>query len=133
MAAAYALSDVVLSPSIEAEPFGRVAVEAQSMRRPVIVSDAGGQRETVLTPEAAGGLSNATGLAVEPNDAKALAAAMRAILELGPEARRAMGERGRANALAHYSVGTMTGVTLDVYARLIARNRGKRDGTKRGG
>ncbi|MEN6544213.1 glycosyltransferase family 4 protein [Parvibaculum sp.] len=133
MAAAYALSDVVLSPSIEAEPFGRVAVEAQSMRRPVIVSDAGGQRETVLTPEAAGGLSNATGLAVEPNDARALAAAMRAILELGPEARRAMGERGRANALAHYSVGTMTGATLDVYARLIARNRDKRDGTKRGG
>ncbi|WP_246176676.1 glycosyltransferase family 4 protein [Parvibaculum sedimenti] len=133
MAAAYALSDVVLSPSIEAEPFGRVAVEAQSMRRPVIVSDAGGQRETVLTPEMTGGIENATGLAVEPNDAKALAAAMKAVLELTPEARRGMGERGRANALAHYSVGAMTGATLDVYARLIARSRDKRSAAKHGG
>lgn len=133
MAAAYALSDVVLAPSIEAEPFGRVAVEAQSMRRPVIVSDAGGQRETVLTPKMADGMENATGLAVEPNDAKALATAMKTMLELAPEARRAMGERGRANALAHYSVGAMTGATLDVYSRLIGRNREKRGGTKRSG
>lgn len=125
MAAAYALSDVVLAPSIEAEPFGRVAVEAQAMRRPVIVSDAGGQRETVLTPEMTGGLAAATGLAVPPNDDEALAAAMMAVLDLGPEGRRAMGERGRANAVAHYSVDAMAGATLDVYARLIARKRGR--------
>lgn len=125
MAAAYALSDVVLAPSIEAEPFGRVAVEAQAMRRPVIVSDAGGQRETVLTPEMTGGLAAATGLAVPPNDDGALAAAMTAMLDLGPEGRRAMGERGRANAVARYSVDAMARATLDVYARLIVRKRGR--------
>ena len=79
-----------------------------------------------------GGIDDATGLAVEPNDAKALAVAMKAVLELTPEARRAMGERGRENALAHYSVGAMTGATLNVYARLIARNREKRSGAKHG-
>lgn len=131
MAAAYALADIVLAPSIEAEPFGRVAVEAQAMRRPVIVSDAGGQRETVRTPEGAAGLAGATGLAVPPGDVEALASAMKAMLDLGPEGRRAMGERGRANAGAHYSLDAMAAATLDVYARLIARKRsgGHRNGS----
>ncbi|MBX3496865.1 MAG: glycosyltransferase family 4 protein [Parvibaculum sp.] len=116
MAAAYALSDVVLSPSIEAEPFGRTAVEAQAAARPVIVSDAGGQRETVLT-----GAGAATGLCVPPADAAALADAMAQLIALGPEGRAAMGARGRAHAAAHYSVAAMCDTTLGIYARLLAR------------
>ncbi|MEX0839855.1 MAG: glycosyltransferase family 4 protein [Parvibaculum sp.] len=116
MGAAYALSDAVLSPSIEAEPFGRTAVEAQAASRPVIVSDAGGQRETVLTTEGA-----ATGLCVPPGDAAALADAMARLMALGPEARAAMGARGRAHAVAHYSVAAMCDTTLGIYARLLAR------------
>lgn len=116
MAAAYALSDVVLSPSIEAEPFGRTAVEAQAAARPVIVSDAGGQRETVLTAAGA-----ATGLCVPPGDAGALADAMAQLIALGPEGRAAMGARGRAHAAAHYSVAAMCNTTLGIYARLLAR------------
>lgn len=116
MGAAYALSDAVLSPSIEAEPFGRTAVEAQAAARPVIVSDAGGQRETVLTAEGA-----ATGLCVPPGDAAALADAMARLMALGPEARAAMGARGRAHAAAHYSVAAMCDTTLAIYARLLAR------------
>jgi len=116
MAAAYALADVVLSPSIEAEPFGRTAVEAQAAARPVIVSDAGGQRETVLT-----GASTATGLCVPPGDAAALADAMAQLIALGPEGRAAMGARGRAHAAAYYSVAAMCDTTLGIYARLLAR------------
>lgn len=116
MAAAYALSDVVLSPSIEAEPFGRTAVEAQAAARPVIVSDAGGQRETVLTAAGA-----ATGLCVPPADAASLADAMAQLIALGPQGRAAMGARGRAHAATHYSVAAMCGTTLGIYARLIAR------------
>lgn len=124
MPAAYASSDVVLSPSIEPEPFGRTAVEAQAMLKPVIASDSGGQRETVLTPENTGSLDRATGLAVPSGEAAALAAAMAAMLDLGPEARRHMGVRGRANVLAHYSVEAMTGATLEIYARLIRPSHG---------
>lgn len=124
MPAAYALADIVLSPSIEPEPFGRTAVEAQAMRRPVIASDSGGQRETVLTPENAGGLDRATGLAVRAGDASALAAAMKALLDLGPQARADMGARGRANALSHYSVEAMAEATLAIYARLIRPSHG---------
>lgn len=116
MAAAYALSDVVLSPSIEAEPFGRTAVEGQAAARPVIVSDAGGQRETVLTVE-----GMATGLCVPPGDAAALADAMAQTIALGPEGRAAMGARGRAHATAHYSVAAMRATTLGIYDRLLAR------------
>lgn len=124
MPAAYALSDVVLSPSIEPEPFGRTAVEAQAMRKPVIVSDSGGQRETVLTPENSGSLDRATGLAFPSGDAAALAAAMAAILDLGDEARSLMGDRGRVNVIAHYSVEAMAGATLGIYARLLRPSHG---------
>jgi glycosyltransferase involved in cell wall biosynthesis len=116
MAAGYALGDVVLSPSIKAEPFGRTAVEAQAASRPVIVSDAGGQRETVIEGK--------TGFRVAPGDAGALADAMARSMAMGAQARAAMGEAGLANARAHYSVGAMCDATLGIYAQLIAKRRG---------
>ena len=115
MAAAYALADAVLSPSIEAEPFGRTAVEAQAASRPVIVSDAGGQQETVIEGE--------TGFRTAPGDAAALADAMARVMEMGADARAAMGAAGHKNAATHYSVGVMCTTTLGIYARLIAGNR----------
>ena len=59
-AAAYMLADVVVSASTSAEGFGRVAVEAQAMGRPVIATDHGGARETVIGGE--------TGWLVPPGD-----------------------------------------------------------------
>lgn len=122
MAAAYALCDAVLSPSIEPEPFGRTAVEAQAASRPVIVSDAGGQQETVI--------EGRTGFRVPPGDAEALAEAMAKVMAMGPEARAAMGAAGHENARTHYSVEAMCGATLEIYARLIARNRAGGSGTR---
>jgi glycosyltransferase involved in cell wall biosynthesis len=46
MALAYKISDIVVSASIEPEAFGRVAVEAQSMEKPIIASNIGGSNET---------------------------------------------------------------------------------------
>ena len=51
MPAAYMLADVVVSASTFPEGFGRVAVEAQAMGKPVIATDHGGSRETVLPGE----------------------------------------------------------------------------------
>ena len=48
MPAAYMLSDAVVSASTDPEAFGRVMIEAQALGRPVIASDHGGARETVL-------------------------------------------------------------------------------------
>ena len=49
MPLAYKISDLVVSSSIEPEAFGRVAVEAQSMCKPIIASNIGGSTETIIT------------------------------------------------------------------------------------
>ena len=46
MPVVYYISDIVVSSSIEPEAFGRISVEAQSMRRPILASDHGGSKET---------------------------------------------------------------------------------------
>ena len=48
MPLAYKVSSLVVSASIEPEAFGRVAVEAQSMKKPIIASDIGGSNETIV-------------------------------------------------------------------------------------
>ena len=88
------------------------------MEKPVIASDSGGQRETVLTRETVGA-DKATGFAVRAGDVESLTWAMTGVLEMGPDARRAMGARGRANVLDHFSVEAMASATLDIYANLL--------------
>ena len=48
MPVAYSLADIVISASIEPEAFGRVSVEAQAMGKPIIASNLGGSKETIL-------------------------------------------------------------------------------------
>lgn len=112
MAAAYMLTDVVVSASTEPEAFGRVVVEAQALGRPIIASDHGGARETVIEGQ--------TGWLVPPGDADALAAALARALDMAPEARQAMAERAIANVRRHFTVETMATKTLDVYEELLA-------------
>jgi glycosyltransferase involved in cell wall biosynthesis len=111
MPAAYAAVDAVLVPSTVPETFGRTAVEAQAMARPVIASALGGLTETVLPGE--------TGWLAKPGDADEWAAALARAVDVGPEARAAMGERGRAHVLGRYAVETMTDATLAAYRRLL--------------
>ncbi len=111
MPAAYLASDIVLAPSVRPEAFGRVAAEASAMQRPVIVSDHGGQRETVI--------EYATGTRVEPGSPPALAGAIRAMIAIGPGAREGMGKAGRAYIAAHFSKRGLQAATLAVYKRLL--------------
>ena len=59
-----AASDIVLSTSTEPEAFGRVAIEAQAMGKPIIATAHGGTLETVLPEQ--------TGLWTTPNDVRDL-------------------------------------------------------------
>ena len=77
MPAAYMLADVVVSASSDPEGFGRVIVEAQAMGRPVVATDHGGARETIVP--------GVTGWLVPPRDPAALAAAIGEALSLGGE------------------------------------------------
>lgn len=113
MPAAYLAAGVVLAPSIRPEAFGRVAAEASAMERPVIVSDHGGGRETVI--------EYVTGTRVEPGSAAALAGGIRALLSLGPTARASMGREGRAHVIRHFSKRGLQAATLSVYKRLLEK------------
>ncbi len=121
MPTAYALADIVVAPSLKPEPFGRVAVEAQAMRKLVIVSDAGGAAETVLHGE--------TGWRVRPGDVGHLADAIEAGLSLGPDELAAFGDNARASVAARFSTARMQRATLDVYAELLGIARHRDGGT----
>ena len=114
MPAAYMLADVVVSASTSAEGFGRVAVEAQAMGRPVIATDHGGARETVIGGE--------TGWLVPPGDPDALAQALRESLEMSVEQRERYAERAIAHVRAHFSHRRMCAQTLEVYRELLNRS-----------
>jgi glycosyltransferase involved in cell wall biosynthesis len=111
MPAAYMLADVVVSASTEPEAFGRVVAEAQAMGRPVVATDHGGSRETLIAGE--------TGWLVKPRDASALAHALATALSLKVEARRALAERAIRHVRQHFSKEIMCRDTLKVYAELL--------------
>ncbi|MCQ8184533.1 glycosyltransferase family 4 protein [Parvularcula maris] len=108
-----AASDVVVSASTDPEAFGRVAIEASAMGKPVIATAHGGSLETVLDGE--------TGYLVPPGDAEALAKALGKLHALGAEGRRAMGERGTQHAGQKFTIEAMTTSTLLVYERLLGQ------------
>lgn len=122
MPAAYALSDVVMTPSTRPEAFGRTAAEAGAMGKPVIAADHGGARETIIDGE--------TGFLVEPGSIDALTAAMIKIAELGAERRRAMGARARAHIAAQFSTHAMTEATLEAYRELLSRPTMRREASQ---
>lgn len=111
MPAAYALADLVVAPSLEPEPFGRVVVEAQAMERLVIVADHGGAAETVA--------HSRTGWRVPPGDAAMLAAAIAAGLALDAPALALFGAAARASVVERFSAARMGAATLAVYAELL--------------
>jgi glycosyltransferase involved in cell wall biosynthesis len=109
--AAYALSDVVVSASTDPEGFGRTIVEAQAMGRPVIATDHGGARETVIPGR--------TGWLVPPGDPAALAAAIAEALGLDSTARGALAHRSRAHIAAGFTREAMCARTIAIYEELL--------------
>ena len=116
MAAAYKVASVVVSASTDPEAFGRVVVEAQAMGRPVIATDHGGARETVVHGE--------TGWLYPPGDVLRLAETLEAALKLDPSERAHMGLAARARVHARYTVKAMQRATIDVYERAAGRSFG---------
>lgn len=113
MPAALMAADVIVAPSIEPEAFGRIAVEAQAMGRPIIASRLGAQTETIL--------DGVTGFLVSPGDATALAQAMAKALALPEEDRRNMAQAGRERVLQKYTVEVMCAATLQIYQRHLSK------------
>lgn len=69
----YAMSDVIVSASMQPEAFGRVAIEAGAMKKPVVATAHGGSLETVKASE--------TGFLVKAGDVPTMAKILRGFLK----------------------------------------------------
>jgi glycosyltransferase involved in cell wall biosynthesis len=120
MPAAFRAASVVAVPSTAPEAFGRSAVEAQAIGTPVVVSDLGAVRETVLAPPEAAAAER-TGWRVPAGEVAPLADAVAEALQLGASARDALARRARRHVEQNFSLERMTADTLEVYAALLGR------------
>jgi len=111
MPLAYSLADVVVSASIEPESFGRVSVEAQSMGKPIIASNIGGSKETIINKK--------TGFLYKYDDPRELAKCLNTVIQLSPDELKFMGIEGRKNISKKFDVETMCQSNLKEYKRLI--------------
>lgn len=110
MAEVFHQTQVVCLPSYR-EGLPKVLLEAAASGLPLVATDAPGCREIVRNDE--------NGLLVPVRDARALAEALRRVIE-DPALRRRMGERGRQIAVAEFSIEQVVEETLKVYRGLLA-------------
>ena len=112
MPASLMLADVVVMPSIEPEPFGRVAVEAQAMGRPIVAFAHGGAVESIIDRK--------TGYLAEPHNLDSLSEALDEALSLGPRKRRKWAEAARDHVTTHFTTKNMCDETLRLYDSLLS-------------
>ena len=111
MPLAYKISDIVISASKEPEAFGRVAVEAQSMEKPIIASNIGGSIETIINDK--------TGFLFEAGNALSLSKKIIEVLQLGETTLKSMGIEGRKNIIKKFNVEKMCFTTYSEYKKLL--------------
>jgi len=111
MALAYKVSDIIISPSIEPEAFGRVAVEAQSMEKLIIASNIGGSNETIIDEK--------TGFLFEAGDVNALSKKIIRVITMDEMSTQLIGKEGRKNVLKKFNVEKMCFSTYSEYKRLL--------------
>ncbi len=113
MPAALMVADVVVMPSITPEPFGRVALEAQAMGRPIVAFDHGGAVESILPGK--------TGWLARPTDVNSLAEALEAALSLSPRQRKMLAKSARRHIEQNFSSEAMCYKTMKIYRRVLDR------------
>ena len=111
MPLAYKVSDIIVSASIEAEAFGRVSVEAQSMGKPIIASNIGGSTETIENEK--------TGFLFESGDSQKLCEKMIEILNLSEVTLNGIGSAGRKNVIKKFNVEKMCFSTYSEYKKIL--------------
>ena len=111
MPLAYSLADVIVSSSVEPEAFGRVSVEAQAMGKPIIASDIGGSKETVINKK--------TGFLYNHDDPRELAKSLNTVIQLSSDELKSIGNEGRKNIIKKFDVEIMCQSNLKEYKKLI--------------
>ena len=116
MPAAYALADIVVSASVEPEAFGRVAVEAQCMGRPVIATAIMAARWKRFVRERAV-FSFLQGMRMR------LARRLFGLLRAARPSAWRWASAARRDVRREFSVEAMQAATLAVYERVMERGR----------
>ncbi len=111
MPVAYYVSDIVVSSSIEPEAFGRISVEAQAMRRPILASNHGGSKETIVNGK--------SGFLFDNNNPESLAENLNKLIEMDKDKLQSIGNEGRKNILKKFDVEQMCYSTFLEYKKLI--------------
>jgi len=106
-------ADLFVLPSL-AEPFGLVLIEAMSLGKPVIATDAGGPREIVE--------NGRTGILVSPADPAALGAAISQLL-VDEKLRHSMGASGMKRFKDQYTLTRMTAGIIETYRKALNGGR----------
>ena len=111
MPVAYKISNFVVSASIEPESFGRISVEAQSMQKPILASNIGGSKETII--------DNKTGILFESGNSEEMSEKIIELLNLDENTINQMGIEGRKNVINKFNVEKMCFSTYSEYKKLI--------------
>tara|TARA_B100000029_G_scaffold511570_1_gene605983 strand:- start:658 stop:1815 length:1158 start_codon:yes stop_codon:yes gene_type:complete len=107
----YYISDAIVSSSIEPEAFGRVSVEAQAMQKPIIASNFGGSKETIIDGK--------TGFLFKNGDPDSLAEHLNNVIEMDKDKLQSIGNEGRKNVLLKFDVEKMCQSTFTEYKKLL--------------
>ena len=113
MPLAYQVSNIILSPSIQPEPFGRIPIEAQASGKIIISSNAGAVKETIKSGQ------DSTGFKVKPNNSEELAHQIKLVIKMKDEDLQKIKKRAILNVKNNFSLETMCKKTLEVYNRLL--------------
>ena len=111
MPVAYKISDFVVSASIEPEAFGRISVEAQSMKKPILASNIGGSKETII--------DNKTGILFETGNTEDMSKKIIELFNYDESTINQMGIEGRKNVISKFNVEKMCFSTYSEYKKLI--------------
>lgn len=109
MPAVYMLSDIVVSPSLREEAFGRVPIEAQAMGKIVVATNIGGFKETIKDKE--------NGFLIPSDNATALSNIIEQIAGMTEHNKYKLTQNAKRNA-AIFSLEQMQDKTLSVYKEL---------------
>jgi len=114
MPLAYKICDIIVSASTKPEAFGRIAIEAQAMEKPIIASNIGGSNETIINDN--------TGFLFESGNPVSLSKKIIEVLNLDESTLKSMGNEGRKNVIKKFNVEKMCFSTYSEYKKLLNVN-----------
>lgn len=110
---AYAVSNIVVFPSLCFDTFGLMNLEAMAMKKSVITTCFGGSKEIVV--------DGVTGYVVNPLDIEKMADKIEDLLDNSEKA-KAMGEAGHQRVLEKFTLDKEVNAYLDIFSELKNKN-----------